>query len=228
VAINTTTVEASLQLKLDATTGDTDNKEFLILGKSMQSIVGVIAVGEVLDEGANQITAVQNEGAVQIDRVTDVGDDQIGLVTLEGTTQVAAVQAIADDISIVNVAETRSASIDMDDNLFLQPELRDYTETVQAMAADDVDCSLGSVHTKTISADVTLTFSNPPAAGKTAGFTLVLEMSNASVITWPATVKWAFGGVIPESTSTGTDIFTFMTIDGGTVWFAFTVGQEMS
>lgn len=227
MAIITTTLESSLQSKLDATTGDTENKEFLILGKAMQSIVGVIAVGEVIDEAVTQTALVLAEGTTQVIRVIAEGDTQEERVSDEGDLQVSNVQAIASNLSSTNVAETRSASIDMDDNLLLQPELRDYTETVQAMAADDVDCTAASVHTKSISVDTTLTFSNPPTAGKCASFTLILELTAFPTITWPTSVMWAYSGTLPETSATGTDIFTFMTTDGGTIWYGFLAGKGM-
>jgi hypothetical protein len=217
--IDITTVQASLQSKLDATTSLTESKEFLVLSRSMESIIGVIGVGEILTESETQIAAVTGEG-----------NNQIALVSSEGTDQIAAMNNLVTslNVSTTDTAETRTASIDMNDNLLLSPEIRDYSETVQAMSASDVDCSLGSVHTKSISTNTTLTFSNPPGAGKSSGFTLILEMSYSSVITWPASVKWAYGGVLPDVTPTGTDIFTFMTIDGGAIWYGFPVGMEMA
>lgn len=194
MTINTTIVEASLQEKLDATTVSTESTDFLVLSKSMEALVGVITVGEVQEEGA---------------------------------TQIAAIQAIAANLSNTTVAEVRTASIDMNDNLFISPELRNQSETVKVMVADDVDYSLGSVQTKTVSADTTFTFSNPPASGKASKFVLVLDLSNTPTVTWPATVKWDTG-TPPTLSAAGTDIYNFMTIDGGVVWFGFTSGKAMS
>jgi hypothetical protein len=236
--INTDIIQSSLQEKLDATTVLTESKEFLVLSKSMESLVGFISVGEIQDTGITQVALVVDEGTTQTDLlvaegttqtglVTDEGDAQIQRVTDEGDTQISAVQAIADDISFKNVAEDRTASINMNDNLLLSPEIRDYSETVQAMVADDVDCALGSVQTKTVSSNTTLTFSNPPVSGKSSAFTLILQLSNSALVTWPASVQWSYDGAIPELTTTGTDIFTFMTTDGGTIWYGFVAGKEM-
>jgi hypothetical protein len=71
MAINTTTVESNLTTKLNATSGTTDAKEFLLLGKAVEALTPSVTV-----------TSIQTEGTTQV-----------GLVTAEGTTQVAAVQA---------------------------------------------------------------------------------------------------------------------------------------
>jgi hypothetical protein len=128
--------------------------------------------------------------------------------------------------SRINTAETRSASINMSDNVIQRPVLKDYSETVQAMAANDVDCTLGNVQTKSISGAVTLTFSNPPTTGKAGSFTLIATFSGSPAITWPASVKWA-GGTAPD-TEVGIDVFSFMTTDAGTSWLGFTAGQGMA
>jgi hypothetical protein len=73
MAINTTTVESNLTTKLNATSGTTDAKEFLLLGKAVEALTPSVTV-----------TSIQTEGTTQV-----------GLVTAEGTTQVAAVQAAA-------------------------------------------------------------------------------------------------------------------------------------
>lgn len=71
MAINTTTVETNLTTKLNATSGTTDAKEFLLLGKAVEALQPSVTVSSVQTEGTTQV----------------------GLVTAEGNTQVAAVQA---------------------------------------------------------------------------------------------------------------------------------------
>jgi len=91
-----------------------------------------------------------------------------------------------------------------------------YTEDVTAVAALDVDCSLGNYFTKTIAADSTFTFSNPPSSGRAYAFTLELTHTSG-VITWPTSVKWPYD-VTPTLTTGKTHLFMFVTIDGGTRW----------
>jgi hypothetical protein len=84
-----------------------------------------------------------------------------------------------------------------------------------AVAALNIDCSLGNYFTKTISGNSTFTFSNAPAS-KSFGF--VLELTHTSgTVTWPASVKWP-GDKTPTLTTGKTHLFVFVTDDGGTRW----------
>jgi len=138
----------------------------------------------------------------------------------------STVQSYDAQTSKTDVAETRSASLNLADNVLERPEIKDYSETIQAMAANDVDLSLGNVQTKSIAGSQTLTFSNPPASGKAGSFTLIATLSATPVITWPTSVDWA-GGTAPDLTAAGVDIFSFITLDAGTTWYGFTAGADM-
>ena len=79
MAINTTTLEANLTTKINATSGTTDGKEFLLLGKAVEALTIPASVSAMTTEGTTQV----------------------GLVTTEGTTQVAAVQAAAANYALL-------------------------------------------------------------------------------------------------------------------------------
>jgi hypothetical protein len=85
------------------------------------------------------------------------------------------------------------------------------------MAASEINLANGNVFTKTISADTTFTITGVPT-GKAATFSLVLTNGGAYAITWPASVKWPNGSV-PTLATTGVDLLTFLTPDGGTTWY---------
>lgn len=90
-----------------------------------------------------------------------------------------------------------------------------YAQNVVAVAALDVDCSSGNYFTKTIAADSTFTFSNPPAS---RSYSFTLELTHTSgTITWPAAVQWP-GATAPTLTAGKTHLFMFVTDDGGTRW----------
>jgi hypothetical protein len=52
--------------------------------------------------------------------------------------------------------------------------------------------------------------------------------SSDRTIAWPASVDWA-GGSAPDVTSGAAkiDIYTFFTLDEGTIWYGFQPGAEM-
>jgi len=134
----------------------------------------------------------------------------------------STVQGYDADTSKTDVAETRSAAINMADNVVQSPVLKDYSETKVAMAANDVDLALGNVQTKTISGGQTLTFSNPPASGSAGSFTLILTNGGSATVTWPTSVDWPVA-TAPTLTAAGVDVLVFTTIDGGTIWYGMAV-----
>ena len=121
---------------------------------------------------------------------------------------------------------TLSGTIVAADQIISAPVMKDYAETKAAMAAHDVDLTLGNVQTYTLSGNQTLTFTNPPASGTAGSFTLLVTNGASATLTWPTSVDWA-GGTAPTLTASGIDILTFTTIDGGTIWYGFLAGADM-
>ena len=91
-----------------------------------------------------------------------------------------------------------------------------------------LDLSSGNIFDVSVGASITsMTFSNPPASGTAYGFTVKFTYSatSAYTATWPASVKWA-GGTAPTLTATSakTDVFVFLTVDGGTNYYGYIGG----
>jgi hypothetical protein len=76
------------------------------------------------------------------------------------------------------------------------------------------------------SAITTLTISNVPA-GSSALTLIFTADGTARSVTWGTAVTWS-GGTAPTLTSTANkqDVFTFLTLNGGTNWLGFTGGQN--
>jgi hypothetical protein len=89
-----------------------------------------------------------------------------------------------------------------------------YKQVAEAVSALDIDLSTGNYFTKTINANSTFTFSNPPASGTVGSFTLELTHTSGTV-TWPSSVKFN-GDTAPTLTTGKTHLFFFVTDDGGT------------
>jgi hypothetical protein len=113
-------------------------------------------------------------------------------------------------------------------------KLKDYSETTviaNTGATYTIDLESGNVFNLTLTGNCTYTFSNPPASGSAGAFTLIQNQdgTGSRTVAWPASVEWA-GGSAPTITSTAssTDVFTFITTDGGTIWYGFTGGQDFS
>jgi hypothetical protein len=73
----------------------------------------------------------------------------------------------------------------------------------------------------------TLSITNTQSVGLSA-FTLILTADGTPrSITWGASILWP-NNLPPTLTSTNTaeDIFSFVTLDGGTTWYGFVGGQK--
>lgn len=88
--------------------------------------------------------------------------------------------------------------------------------TAVAMAANNIDCSLGTYFTKTIAGNTTLTVSNVPPSG--TRYACIIEITHTSgVITPPTGYYWA-GGITPTLTTGKVHLLYLVTRDGGTKW----------
>jgi len=117
----------------------------------------------------------------------------------------------------------------MEDKTLQRPVIKDYGETLVGGASGtnttsttDLDFTAGNVFFYILAvATTTFTFSNPSASGTACSFTLIAKQdaTGSRAITWPASVDWA-GGTAPTPTATANsvDIYTFLTVDGGTIW----------
>lgn len=124
-----------------------------------------------------------------------------------------------------------SSGVNLADQLLVRPEIKDYAETVSALGSGGGTrtCNLnnGNVFTATVSTSTnTFVFSNPPATGRAGSLTLILTNGGSQTVNWPASVDWA-GGTAPTLTTSGVDVLTFVTTDGGTIWYGFTGGLDM-
>jgi len=107
--------------------------------------------------------------------------------------------------------------------------IEESTTITSSSNAATINLRDGNVFEHDLTENVTYTFSNPAASGRASAFILkVIQDSSARTITWPGSVDWA-SATAPTLTSTnnGVDVFGFLTIDGGTTYYGFTLGQAL-
>lgn len=93
---------------------------------------------------------------------------------------------------------------------------------------DDIDLNDGRTVTATVStATQTFTFSNPLSTSHSDAFDIYLTNGGSQTVNWPASVDWA-GGTAPTLTASGVDHLVFTTTDGGTTWYGYVAGLDMS
>ena len=89
---------------------------------------------------------------------------------------------------------------------------------------------LGDSFTTTLTENTTLAFSNPPSGTGLGCFIVKVKQDGTGgrTLAFPGTVDWA-GGSAPD-VSTGAndvDIFVFVTVDAGTIYYGITAGQDL-
>ena len=209
-----------------------DSADKLLIGEG--STVGTNPILTLTDDtvtvgdGAAVDTYLNFDGnAVDYRIGLDDGTDklEIGAGTAHGTTAAIAIDSAADMLL--------GGYINFQDEQAIRPEIKDYSESYTASSGTGtvtLDLTNGNVFQHTASGgNVTFAFSNPPASGKTGSLTLKwIQDSSNRTITWPGAVDWA-GGSAPDVTSGSAkvDIYTFFTVDGGTIWYGFQAGAEM-
>jgi hypothetical protein len=91
------------------------------------------------------------------------------------------------------------------------------TSLANVSATTTLDLASANFFSAQVSGSTTFVIANPPVSTVAAG--LILELTNGGgyTITWPTAVKWP-NGTVPTVTTSGTDVFTFITDDGGVIW----------
>lgn len=93
-----------------------------------------------------------------------------------------------------------------------------------------INLNNGNIFNVSLNANITIfTISNIPTSSFTANFTLIFTADgNARGVSWPASIKWPSATPPTLTTTNGKrDIFSFVTLDGGTNWYGFVGGQNI-
>ena len=138
-------------------------------------------------------------GTLTYDDVTNI--DSVGLITARS------------GINVLAGVSTFAAQIEANGGTKITGS---QTSNISAMGANSVDCSAGNYFTKTITGATTFTFDNVPTSVAYT-FTMEVTLNGSNAITWPSSVKWP-ADTPPTITDGKTQLFVFITDDGGTRW----------
>ena len=230
--VTSTTAELNI---LDGVTS-TASELNLVDGSSAGTIVNSKALvygssGEVnattLQIAGTSITST----AAELNILAGVTSTAAELNLLDGVTATTAEINYLDVTTLGTSAASKAVTADANGVVtFDNGKIEESTAITSSSNAATLNLRDGDNFSHTLSENVTYTFSNPAASGKVSAFTLtVTQDSSARAITWPGAVKWS-GGTAPtlSSGSGDVDVFVFFTNDGGTKYFGFTAGQDMS
>lgn len=178
------------------------------------------------------ISTITNTGTITLPTTT-------GTLALLGANTFTGLQTF--NASLTASGATFSGNVNLQDNVLSRVELLDYFERyvdlgdfTTKLAQVAIDLSTGQVFRMRITIACTgMNVTNVPDNGNAnaVGFTLFfVGDGSARAMTWNiggTAVTWA-GGTAPTYTSTNnkTDVFSFLTRDGGTTWFGFVGGQN--
>ena len=152
---------------------------------------------------------------------------------LDGVTATTAELNYLDVTTVGTSEASKVATADANGNVKLSEEVQAtcYLETAISVPSTAIDCDEANVFYKTISANTTFSFSYAGinlTSNDAYSFTLILTASGARTVTWPASVDWA-GGAAPDAPADGeTDVYVFVTRDGGATWYGFQAGDAMA
>ncbi len=207
---------------------DGNAKDFYI---GLDDSADKLVIGEGSTVGTNSILTITDDSVT----IGDAAAVDSKLV-FDGNAQdfYVALDDSADDL-LIGVGSTvgTTPAIHIDENQVVKFDAgiqEESTAVSSSSNAATINLNLGTVFTHTLSENVTYTFSNPAVSGYASTFILkVTQDSSARTITWPGSVDWAAGTAPTISTGSGdVDVFVFHTVDGGTIYYGFTAGQDLT
>ena len=238
------TVDVAGDIILDADGGDfkfqDDGTEILRITNSSSDVIirPVVDAKDIIfqQRDGTEVARVEDNGTFNI--VTDklaingtaVTSTAAELNKLDGVTATTAELNYV-DVSTLGLTEA-SKAVTADSNgvvSFDNGTIEESTSVSSSSGAATINLRDGNVFEHDLTENVTYTFSNPASSGRASAFILkVIQDSTARSITWPNSVDWA-SATAPTITTTnnGVDVFGFLTIDGGTTYYGFTLGQAM-
>jgi hypothetical protein len=187
----------------------------LLVGNGSNVATSVAVTGDVTisNAGVTAIAAgaivnadISGSAEIAVSKLADGAARQLLQTDAAGTgVEWASNIDVPGTLDVTGVA-TFDATVDLAKNV---------TQTVTAVAATAIDCSLGNYFTKTISSNTTFTFTNVPSS---RAYSFTLELTHTSgTVTWPSEVKWP-SDTAPTLATGKTHLFMFVTDDGGTRW----------
>ena len=226
------------QTKIDFEDADTIN---FYAGNEKQLILtdGALTPGSnaIVDLGTDalEFKDAYFDGTVEADAIsiggTAITSTAAELNILDGVTATATELNYLDISTLGTTEASKAVTADANGVVKFDNGIQEESTAVSSSSnAATINLRDGTVFTHTLSENVTYTFSNPAASGYASTFTLkVTQDSSARTITWPGAVDWAAGTAPTISTGSGdVDVFVFHTVDGGTTYYGFTAGQDLS
>ena len=193
------------------------------------SVVGLTSLSNVVAGIATFTSDVSIGGTLTYEDVTNI--DSVGMITARTgikviagginavgvvtATSISATSYSGDGSGLTGMASTDKVSTATLNVSGISTFAGSIVSDATAMGANSVDCSTGNFFTKTITGATTFTFDSVPTG--VYSFTLEVVLNGSNAITWPTSVKWN-ADTPPAITDGKTQLFMFVTHNGGTRW----------
>ena len=207
---------------LDALTTGSNNTSIGYLALSQQS--GGTSDNTAIGRGAGLDVTTGQQNTLLGSGVARVSGGSTNLTTgsnntIIGYNAVPSSSTVSNEITLGNASITR----------FRVPGCGiDNTSAALSGTTPSVDVGARDTYTLTTSGNTTFTFTGVPSSGQVGTFSLIITAGGTHTLTWPASVDWA-GGTAPDApASSEVDVYTFMTVNGGTTWYGFLAGDAMA
>lgn len=144
---------------------------------------------------------------------------------------------IGDDVTGIDavvfaIRETADAALPVDGSGAMTGVLTTLTQTFtlsnmgNLSGTETMDLAVANFFYGTVTGATTFAFSNVPSG---VAVFVVLEITNggSQTVNWPASIDWP-GGTAPSLTTSGVDVISLYTRDGGTTWRAVQAHEDSS
>jgi len=221
------TSSGAYDLELD-TNGGTNSGTIKIVDAANGNIeLTPNGTGEVVIGSGAASGKISSSGAFDLELDTNAGTNSGSIVITDAAN------------GNITIATNGTGAIDLSDDVVLQAQMKDYAETVSAdgtkTAAFDLDLNDGNTHSFTVGSGTFNVGITNSLASQSNSVTIILTNGGAGTISFVSgahggggnAVKWA-AATAPTLTTSGVDILTFTTFDGGTNYYGFAAGLAMA
>ena len=166
-----------------------------------------------------------DDGEVAWENMQDYNDTNetytfIKIKSLENTDPLYKITPLYEAIEM---DQTKIASI----SALVRTTYRETFNDLGTGGSATLDLSTANNFRRQFNGTSTITITNAPNSPIGFGFTLVTVNAGAYSITWPVSVDWV-GGSAPILTSSGTDVLVFYSYNGGSSYYGFVTGKNLS
>ena len=192
-----------------------NGNDLFITHNGTNSLIRDQNVGDLQISGANVVLQYRASNGTLTSRL-ECG--QFGLQVFDGSTQ---------------VCDFNNSGVVYELNMQQQQmNVKERHLTPTAAASMQFNGYQASSYSFTRTTNITSMFFSGVAGAQASSITMYISANSsgtAYTIAWPSSVKWP-GGTAPTLTNTANavDIFVFTTYNGGTDWYGFIAGQDMS